>query len=66
LKFDNQMNQVVAQVSKQTGKVLYDCIAEQNHYFDAWKIFATMEFKLHELDGQSNNKMFFLGCNLKR
>jgi hypothetical protein len=50
LKFDNQMNLVVARTSKSgTGKTLYDCVAHENHYFDAWKVFAThifaVEFK---------------------
>lgn len=66
LKFDAQMNQVIAMVSKATGKVTYDCIAEENHYFDAWKIFATMEFKLSEMDCGSNRKGFLLGYNVKR
>lgn len=64
LKFDNQMSQVVAMVSKASGKVLYDCVAEENHYFDAWKILATVLHKIELIDSKPiGSKNIFLGFN---
>ena len=51
-KFDMQFNSVVT--LKGATKTLYQCVSENDHLFDAWKVFGIAQWQCSEFDTNTN------------
>jgi len=57
-RLDEQLDKVVSIRSTSTGKVLYRCIARENHLFQSWQVFSIAQWLVEygKLEKPKNNR----------